>query len=246
MMTPTLMYQQMKKWVASDTSRPAFQHIYFDGERAFATDVHRLAVVKNFPAKEAYWATVQGAPAQFPEGKIPTPPNFFRAIPEQEKSEWVMTMEMPLNATKGILLHWKNTAEYIKKVARELKYSLAVLQKTGDKLYIYTLNRYIRAKVLLMDKLPDSGKNADWMAGFNSGYLLDAFEFLKATDPRTLTLYTGSRNILIMETEDIQLVITPVNMNPQKSIEDEWLLDFVKSETPPTPEPEDETPDFLQ
>ena len=246
MMTPTLLYQQMKKWVATDESRPVFQHIYYDGHRALATDGHRMAIVKNYPVQEPHWETPAGV--RPPDTEDWTAPNFDRVIPKKEACEWVMEMELPVGAVKGILLHWKNSVEYMKKTAKDHEYSASVLQKIGNRLCIYAANRYIRAKAILLEKLPDGEQDVGWMAGYNTSYLLDCVDFVKATDPRDLSVYIGNRDTLVMETEDILLVVVPIRMNPKKNTETQRLLDFVRDETPSVAEPEaeEETPDFLK
>jgi len=226
MITPTVFYQQMKKWVSTDEARPVFQHIYFDGERAVATNVHRMVVVKNHPS-DAHFETTMGARADKTEKW--TFPTFDRAIPPLDKALWMHEIEFPVFTFKDFITQWKNGFDSVKKVAKSTKYNCFALQKLGGKLYARAINGSISMTISLLNIEKPSSKNEDWFAGFNINYIIDAIDFLKATEPRELRMYVNGGHVLVIETEELLMVITPVNL---KSSQDGGMLSkFVETET---------------
>lgn len=244
MIAPTIFYQQMKKWVSSDESKPTFQHIYFDGERACASNGgHTLAVVKSFPTQEPHYETVEGARN---DNVSPRPPyDMNRVLVSEERQGWRKDIGFNGYAqSKSFLGEWKNAAAVLTKITKGSDYYTILLQKRGARLYAYAVNEVVSAKFVLLDNMEGREAEDDWEAGFNAHYIENIMNFLKATEPLSLSIYTDKHQypVLTFETEDLILLVSCININREKT--KFWrLLKFVDSERPQEPEADEEITD---
>lgn len=242
MITPTIFYQQMKKWVGTDENRPKFQHIYFDGKRASASnDTHTLAVVKSFPVAEAHYETVEGArnndlPSQ-------SPYDIDRVLVTEERQGWRKDIGFNGYAqSKSFLGEWKNAAALLTKITKGADYHIILLQKRGGRLCAYAVNETVSVKMILLDNMEGTEAENDWEAAFNAHYFENVMNFLKATEPMNLSIYTDKHEfpVLTFETEDLLLLVCCININRDKT--KFWrLMNFVDSERPQEPETEKDT-----
>lgn len=207
MISPTILYPQMKKWVATTNERPLFQHIYFSGEKAYATDSHHLVIVKNYPVKEPHYETPEGY-------KVNTdtdfPPLEYETVLIQEKDIiWQYKTNFGPFLFKDFIQYWKTAFDFMLKVSKKRTYKDVILQKKGNRLLAYLFGDviWLKGQFILLDNLENDGK--DWQIGFNAAYLLNVVDFLKATEPETLKMYVNKqKNTLTVETEDLLLLTT--------------------------------------
>lgn len=234
MITPTIFYREMKKWVSSDESKPTFQHIYFDGKRACASNnALTLAVVKSFPAQEPHYETVEGARNDNVSPKAPY--DIEKVLVTEQRQGWRKDIAFNGYAqSKGFLGEWKNAAALLTKISKGVDYHTILLQKHDGRLCAYVVNEIVSVKMILLDNMEGKEAENDWEAAFNAHYFENAMNFLKATEPMNLSIYTDKHElpVLTFETEDLILLLSCININREKT--KYWrLVNFVDSERPP-------------
>jgi len=243
MMTPTILYKEIPKWVdvGGKNAQKAFQFIYFNGEKVYATDSHSMVVVKNIPCAEAHYETPEGIKT---DPEIAQALEYEKIIPKDNLILWRHEMSFIPSDLKVFLDDWKMVFDICKKVTRKTKHHALYLKKEYGKLYVYSVNERVKVKVLLLEGLPED-KDDKWEMSFNVGNLVKIMDFLKATEPRTIEMrITKTANpVLIFETEDLLMLIACMNV---VYIQNEWdyktLTNFVASE-PITPPPAPEIPE---
>ena len=120
----------------------------------------------------------------------------------------------------------------------------ALLQKHGGRLCAYVVNETVSVKMILLDNMEGKEAENDWEAGFNAHYIENIMNFLKATEPLSLSIYTDKHQypVLTFETEDLILLLSCININREKT--KYWrLVNFVDSERPQEPEADEEITD---
>ncbi|MBR2215990.1 MAG: hypothetical protein IJ849_09560 [Selenomonadaceae bacterium] len=207
MVTPKILYAQMKKWVDKGMGRPALELIYFSGEKAYATNTHHLAIVKNYPVKEAHYETPDGYEEKqdLPE----KPLDYERPLIQENDALWKYEVNFGPLLFKDFITPWKMAIDFLAKATKKQEYKPIILQKKGKRLLAYAApnEKWLKAKIVLIDNLEDDGR--DWEMGFNSAYLLDIVDFLKATEPEKLKIFINkAATVLTVETEDLILTTT--------------------------------------
>ena len=219
MITPSILYKQMKNWVAKkDTNNlKGITYIHFDGERALATSGNVMAIVKDWPS-DPHVETPDGIR---PSKQDPFPgkfPNYQNLLLPEENRTWKLAVKDP-SGIEALCKEWKQVFTLIRNLLRRPKETIfpVTLRMHGGKVSAYTATETMDMKFVLLEKQ----EGEDWEQAFSAACLLNAMEFLLATSPKELSIYNGrsqGHKTLHIETEDILLLIAGVNVRGG----DEW------------------------
>lgn len=179
-MTPVILYKHMKDFVCQDTSRPVFQHIWFDGEYAIATNTHVLCAVKH--KAEPHFETADGTPVeleyQYPDWK--------KVVLKDNEFDTKITLD---SKVMDHLDTWIRLLKFIVQTTKKKKKGVKAafhihticLERRGGKLLLYFLmtGGSIPVKAELLSGLPE---DKDFRIYLNAKYLLYALNFIKDTD----------------------------------------------------------------
>ncbi|MBR4695542.1 MAG: hypothetical protein IKO94_05615 [Selenomonadaceae bacterium] len=208
-LTPNVFYKHIKHWVSDSAARPVLQHVYFDGERAMATDTFRLALVKDWPCKEAHFCTPDGQTAKDTDGwNFPEPQ---KLIPDKSTAKWRHEIDN-WQVLPSLLNSWKDIFVFLKKLVKKADCASVALKKQGARLIVYAVDDMYsnRTRIILLDGLD----GADWEFCIKADYILRAVEFLKDSDPESLEICINENGtIMKLETPDMILLISNVRVS---------------------------------
>ena len=189
MINSSILYKQLKKWVKKPNGCDEWQcHLTFNGDKVFATDSHRLVVIKNYPSAEPHFET--------PEGSI-NKDVYIPKLNDYTLQEYIVKditpkVEKIIPPDSGICKcqystiissiwfdHMKNAFNFIKKASKkshQTSYSGSCMLNFHDnKLYVIGAGEAYGAKFLLSDNLEEG---TPWYCCFNAGYLIDLMDLL--------------------------------------------------------------------
>ena len=234
----TMLYKQMKNWVGGKSQSPTFQNIFFSNNTAFATDTHKLVMVKNWKVDKSYMEDVKGNRPNEPEMEAVADDMYtksLKVIPSNEKCQWSATIH------RKWFPHMKNACEFIKKATKKAQYpGMSVLNHTNQNLYLISgdvdLFDTFGVKFLLADDMTyrddDFSAGANWYGFWNAGYLGNALDFAIESEAMQLTLSiqfnhfnqhdpnTPERNkwtgIWKIETDELIMIATSMRCSDKK------------------------------
>lgn len=242
MILPTTLYKEAKKWVStsSDKHSEIYNYLYFNGEKMYATDGHKMVIIKNYPAAEAHYETTDGVKT---EVNVAEPLNYERIIPSDETISWRHTIKLSFSDCKMFLDDWKQTLTFFKTLIKKTPNKACHLKKENGKLYAYAVNERVKAKVLLLERL----EGEDWDFPLKQTNLSCIVDFLRTTEPEEIEIKINkNRTVIAFETEELLMLSAPLNTS---YIKNEWdyktLTDFVATEPvlPPEKPKEIEVPE---
>lgn len=219
MMTNKVLYKHMKNWTEKPKgSRPVIQHIWFDGERAVATNNHTMAIAKDIHTGNPYFETVEGKNVGIPENwEFPDPD--YVMIKEND-----VYGKIPLTPDKVMLQSWCMMGNLVKKISKGESAPFCYLTNNHGNLEIYSTGNGLKTYMSLARTKKESADR--WGAYFNAEYIANAFEFIKDTAPQHIEIYTNKlKSILAFETNDLLLLICKC-----KIADDRPLAKWIKSQ----------------
>lgn len=212
MITSTVFYKHMKNWLSKETSKST-GYIYFNKEKAYATDTHAMVIVKKWPAAEEHFEDAKGALVKPEKGPLP----LEKVLLRKEEIVWNYEKTIAPGLAKSFFEPRKNAMDFIKKLTKNRKYSPVFLECKNGKLSACAVGGSVKARVILLE---DPALNTNhWEGVYNSKYLGNAFAFLLETEPINLTMKVAFRQehpMLEMETEDLIFCMTCVNKNAEE------------------------------
>lgn len=243
----------MKDFVLADASRPVFQHIWFDGEYAIATNTHVLCAVKH--KAEPHFETADGTPVeleyQYPDWKkVVLKDNEFDTKITLDSNvvnnldTWIRLLKFIVQTTKK------------KGVKAAFQIHIICLERRGGKLLLYFLmtrlmtRGSIPAKVELLSGLPE---DKDFRIYLNAKYLLYALNFIKDTDADSIDWvfqHPERAGRTELRAGDMRITISPVLIRECQDDGIKKLISFIEEnakENTSAAKPETETDnlDFL-
>lgn len=203
MITPAILYKNMKNFVSKNKSKPVIQYIYFDGKKAYGTNLYSMAIVKNYPAAEPHFEYPDGIIAK--EKKDPI--DYDRVLVKEKDIAWCYTNKSIMDGKK-FMTQWESTFEFLKKAVKVQHTPAILLEYKNNELIARAANEDVTASVAFL-KCAKNAEGPEWVNGFNVEVLLNAVKFLKATEPHTLKVHANNNfNVLTFETEDLIITMT--------------------------------------
>jgi hypothetical protein len=202
----------MKNWLSKETSKST-GYIYFNKEKAYATDTHAMVIVKKWPAAEAHFEDAKGALVKPEKGPIP----FEKILLKEEEIVWNYEKTIAPGLAKSFFEPWKNAMDFIKKLTKNRKSHPVLLECKNGKLTACSVGDSAKTKVILLE---DPALNTNrWEGAYNSNYIGNMFAFLLETEPMSLSMKVAFRQehpFLEVETEDLIFCMTCLNKNAEE------------------------------
>ena len=254
MMNATMLYKHLKKWTCQPKDHRSgwFNCITFGDNKAFATNTHRLVVVKNYPTAIPHMENSKGEYVAADGETLVSPsgikaddqkfivedlvPKALKVIPSEEECQWSETI------SSTWFPQMKNAFDFIRKMSKKDRFPGTAMLNFHDKqLFAISANEGYGAKFLLANNLND-GK--PWYCYWNAGYLMDALDlvidtqasamkfsvYLTRAEPVTSPMQDKSESELWtgvwkIETDELLMVATSVRVHENAS--DSGMPEFI-------------------
>ena len=191
MVTSSILYKHMKKWVRKGDKYEDWRwqnSLVFYNNKVYATNAHSLVVVKEYPSTDPHFETSDGA--------IKTPSNLQKSVQKYIQEDIVpkigLVIPPPSKFQYSTIIssvwfpHMKNAFDFIKKASKKSHQTsykgVCMLNFHDGKLYVMGAGEYYGAKFLLSNNLE---KGTPWYGYFNAEYLENAIDFIVDTKSPT-------------------------------------------------------------
>lgn len=134
MIATTVLYKHMKNFILKDREHKALNAIYFDGERAIATNTNVLVVVKDCPGEPGY-ADVKGRKIAFPDGETPEFPDYTKPMIPEKQAIWCYKNQCVFD-TKTFTCPWIAAMEFVAKISSKKDFAPMVVEYKDSSIYI--------------------------------------------------------------------------------------------------------------
>ena len=198
------MYKHMKNFITKDRSRPCFNCVCFDADKAVATDTHVLAVAKGLPLRdkpyfEPLLENVDMNDLAFPDYK--------RVLPKSEPRAKYVLQE---SGEPILITSLMNIFKFLKSYTGN-----CVITCYDSSLWAYAENELeesVRFRLIQDSQL----KGLSFTVSYSTDYLFRAFSFFRDLHTKGLTMKwfdLGNLLSLTLESEDLLVYILPIRNN---------------------------------
>ena len=204
MITPSIMYKHLKKWVVDPKSpRGWLNHITFSEHEVIASDTQKLLVIKNYSSTNTnpHFELPNGTPLA-DEMEI-TPDKYESAsqyISEELIPKAYKIIPKEYSYSTEIKPIWfpqmRTSFDFIKKATKKdyVGYpNVCMLNCYNGKLFALSAGERFGVKFLLADRVCST--NSPWYCYFNAANLVDAMDFVVDTKPSSMTFSVKLKRI---------------------------------------------------
>lgn len=207
MLRPTTLYKHAKNFMNPKGSKPIYNHIYFDGEKAYVTDGHTLVIAKDYPAAEKHFEDARGNLVASEEMR--EVPNFEKVLTKEENVIWKYK-NPTIRDMKKFVKPFEAAFDFFKKINRDSP--VMMLEYQDGVLRTYAVNEDMRTTIEFgLTRSDMEGEN--WTAGFNYVTLLNVMKLIKDTDYGYLYINKARMHVLTFETRDLLITMTGLSDN---------------------------------